>query len=64
VTERIFGSLRDSLHDAPSRLTAVAKSEAEAELLRVAVEQIHNETHALVVATTNRFSATENLTMV
>jgi hypothetical protein len=46
VTERIFGSLGDSLHNALLGLAAVAQSETEAELLRVAVAQIHNETHA------------------
>jgi hypothetical protein len=41
MTERIFGPFRDSFDDALSRLEAsVAKSETEAERLKVAVEQL------------------------
>jgi hypothetical protein len=47
MTERIFGPFRDSFDDALSRLeAAVGKSETEAEMLRVAVEQLQHGTHA------------------
>jgi hypothetical protein len=46
MTERIFGPFRDSFDDALSRLeAAVGKSENEAEMLRVAVEQLQPHLH-------------------
>ena len=49
MTERIFGPFGSSFNDALSRLqAAVAKSEAETEVLRIAVEQLHNGARALV----------------
>ena len=49
MTERIFGPFGDSFDKAFSRLkAAVAKSETEAEKLRVAVEQLLKETHTSV----------------
>jgi hypothetical protein len=49
MTERIFGPSKDNFDDALSRLkAAVLKSEAEAELLREAAEQLFHRTNALV----------------
>ena len=49
MTERIFGPFADSFDHELSRLeAAVAKSETEAEMRRVAVEQLLKGGHASV----------------
>jgi hypothetical protein len=64
MTERIFGPFRDSFDGALSRLeAAVAKSETEAHLLEVAVEQLLHGAPALVGAGGNGYSAADNQTM-
>lgn len=64
MTERIFGPFGDSFNDALSRLeAAVAKSEVEAKVLSIVVEQLQRGGRPHELGRPNRFSAADNPTM-